>query len=364
MDIDSYIANSQENRKKQPCNKSEILPAHYINERKIKTPYYILSCDGGGVRSLATVSFLRKFEIHMKLIDPSFKINKFFDMYAGSSAGAIVTGLITYGRMQAGELERVFYPDAIKEIFTKSIVDVLFGRCQRKPVYDGVEKTKFIEESIGDQAFQKVPHNKCVVVPLFGINTSSAVFCSRDNKLCQIKASSVIDAASSAPTYFPAVKIEDKYYIDGGLIANNPSMCAIAEAKKILGQVCDRPIIVLNVGTGVFKRDIDEKAASSFGGIQWLFNSIYSLPMDDESLITEQASMIVGENNYLRINETLPEMNSELDNTDIKNMKSYIKMGEVWWYENRQKVMKLFKDHPDLQPRNLVLKKIQQQTRF
>ena len=52
----------------------------------------------------------------------------------------------------------------------------------------------------------------------------------------------VARATSAAPTYFPPEKIPTddplQYYalIDGGVIANNPAMCAYAEAIKWVAQ--------------------------------------------------------------------------------------------------------------------------------
>jgi len=54
-----------------------------------------------------------------------------------------------------------------------------------------------------------------------------------------------VDASSSVPAYFPCVKIKHSnkknrplasdWFIDGGMVANNPTICAIARARKILG---------------------------------------------------------------------------------------------------------------------------------
>ena len=45
---------------------------------------YILSLDGGGVRTLATITFLRKLENELGI-----KIHEKFDYFVGTSAGAI-----------------------------------------------------------------------------------------------------------------------------------------------------------------------------------------------------------------------------------------------------------------------------------
>jgi len=63
-------------------------------------------------------------------------------------------------------------------------------------------------------------------------------------------------ATSAAPTYFPPFRLKpldpngaDKSLVDGGVFANNPAMCAMADAYKLFRDF-DMPVLVVSVGTG------------------------------------------------------------------------------------------------------------------
>ena len=89
----------------------------------------------------------------------------------------------------------------------------------------------------------------------------------RSHEKKSISLVSACDASSAAPAYFPCVEVNNVWYIDGGVVANNPTMVAYAEACKIWGRGQD--ISVLSVGTGGM-----EGNAKGWGGIQWLKNGL------------------------------------------------------------------------------------------
>ena len=43
-----------------------------------------------------------------------------------------------------------------------------------------------------------------------------------------------VQASAAAPGYFPPVCVQGKEYVDGGLVANNPTMIAIEQALSLL----------------------------------------------------------------------------------------------------------------------------------
>ncbi len=106
---------------------------------------------------------------------------------------------------------------------------------------------------------------------------------------------------SAAPTFFPLVD----GYVDGGVVSNNPSMCALAQAlepdtgKQKLGDVR-----VLSVGTGVnpkFLTAIDD----DWGFIQWAPHLISLILEGSMGLVDYQCRQIL-RNHYVRINPVLP----------------------------------------------------------
>jgi patatin-like phospholipase/acyl hydrolase len=175
-------------------NKRKSESGEYVREqeRKKTTPFYILSCDGGGVRSLAAAQFLLEFEKHMKKIDSSFKIYDFFDMYSGTSAGGIITGLAVYGQKEMSEIVDIYSGTAMKKISTRSFLDSMFGKCRSKPLYDGKEKRKLINDTIGDAIFREVSNGKHMVIPVYDIGHGSRIFYSGGDDSALTRAADVI----------------------------------------------------------------------------------------------------------------------------------------------------------------------------
>lgn len=318
------------------------------------SPFYIASFDGGGVRGLASLEFTLKFEEHMKKMDNTFKIYEFFDMFAGTSAGGILAGLIAYGKMEMSDISKVYGTKALKEIFKQSCWDRVFGRFQDKPVYDGKAKTRILKEALGPVKFNDPIPGTHVVIPTFDLVHRARIFYSGDPENGNITAANVIDATSAAPTYFPGVRIKDSICVDGGIIANNPTMCAITQAKKILAKrgTPERNIVVVNFGTGSYQREVNLNDAKNYGGIQWLFNDIISLPYD-ESLVQEQAEMSTNVS-YMRICGPLNDIDKTLDNTKDDHLQELIKLGQAWWYEFSDKLMEHLRNHPFIKKHNLI----------
>jgi patatin-like phospholipase/acyl hydrolase len=106
----------------------------------------------------------------------------------------------------------------------------------------------------------------------------------------------------AAPTFFPIYQ----GYIDGGVVANNPSMCALAQAlhPETGGQEL-RQVTLLSMGTGINPKYLPEQNAD-WGLVQWAPHLI-SLTMEGNvGLPNYQCKQILGER-YLRIDPILPK---------------------------------------------------------
>lgn len=72
-------------------------------------------------------------------------------------------------------------------------------------------------------------------------------------------------ASTAAPTYFPI----HKGFTDGGVVANTPSMCALAQAINVkYGNTDIENIVLLSVGCGKFNKVMDIKNAHK-GVLDW-----------------------------------------------------------------------------------------------
>jgi patatin-like phospholipase/acyl hydrolase len=111
-------------------------------------------------------------------------------------------------------------------------------------------------------------------------------------------------STSAAPTYFPSYGV----YIDGAVIANNPSMAAVAQALDARNQPAERASVdgikLLSVGTGASLQYIEEKNLD-WGDAQWI-KPILSVMMDGSVGVADfQSQQLLG-NRYYRLEPIFP----------------------------------------------------------
>ena len=114
----------------------------------------------------------------------------------------------------------------------------------------------------------------------------------------------VVDVAlrtGAAPTYFPIYQ----GYVDGGVVANNPSMCALAQAlhPEAGGQKLEE-VTLLSMGTGIISKYLPEKD-SDWGLAQWAPHLFSIMIEGGVGLADYQCRQLLGER-YLRIDPVLP----------------------------------------------------------
>jgi patatin-like phospholipase/acyl hydrolase len=314
-------------------------------------PFFILTCDGGGVRGKATASFLNKMEQHMKTIQPDFSLYNKFDMFAGTSIGSFLITLILQ-KKTASEINELFNRELCETMMDKSFWDERLGIMQHKPKYDGKGKTDVITNYFGDTTLASIK-DKHVIVPTYNItkrktNVFYSHTCHPDTLLSEI-----LDASSAAPGYFPCVKIqnshspqqkhpESDWFVDGGMVANNPTLCAISHAYNLL---CDsgRKIVVINVGTGYQTRPICGKDAKDYGGVEWLMNDILGIAMD-ETIVHEHVSLLLRNHSYVNVNSELIGISDDLDDYDDDNFNKLEQLGEQWWETHKDEITQMLSE--------------------
>ena len=138
---------------------------------------------------------------------------------------------------------------------------------------------------------------------------------------------SAASATSAAPIYYSTQEIDDgTWLIDGGIVANNPSLLGYSEAKKLFP---DHEVKVLSIGTGINRRKINGKNSAKWGALNWLNHDILGI-MLESSMFDEIASDLMGEN-YLRVNSSTGLVNRRMDDISEANLKRINLMGMEWW---------------------------------
>lgn len=289
---------------------------------------YILSMDGGGVRTVASITFLKKLEEHLQV-----PLAEKFDFFIGTSAGAISCLGLSINQMPAAELMDIWSKENLVKIMTNSSWETSLGIMQINPKYTNEGKREVLTEFFGDKKLKDA--NKPVAVTSYDIEKRLPVLLTSytDQEISVVDSG---DATSAAPVYYPTAEVGDRFLIDGGIVANHPVLHGYVEAKKLYP---DNELVVLSVGTGLNKRSLKGKDSKKWGLIGWMMHDLFGL-MVESSMDHELAEELIGKN-YLRINSPLGRVNRRLDDSSDSNIERIISMGESWWEELGQRTLDL-----------------------
>ena len=137
-------------------------------------------------------------------------------------------------------------------------------------------------------------------------------------------------ATSAAPTFFAPIKVQSldgsktHTFIDGGVYANNPAMCAVAEASRLhpIGLV---RFVMVSLGTGVLTRPYHYEHARRWGQIEWVRPFLDIVLQAAGTAVDYEISELLGElkdpTRYYRFQGILDEADDNLDNASPDNVK-------------------------------------------
>ena len=285
-----------------------------------KKTKYVLSFDGGGVRAIAAVVFLKQLEVAS-----GKRIFDIFDFFIGTSAGGINALNIGGRGLSCFDLEDFWSKDNLKKTMSKSFWDTA-SFLQTKPKYDGKGKREVLLNYFQDLSL--VESKKPVAVLAYDVeNRKPRLLSSYDSP--GIKMVSAASATSAAPIYYSTQEIDDgTWLIDGGIVANNPSLLGYSEARKLFP---GHQIKVLSIGTGINRRKINGKHSAKWGALNWFNHDILGV-MLESSVFDEIATDLMGED-YLRINSPTGLVNRRMDDSSGVNLERIHLMGMHWWSE-------------------------------
>jgi len=273
---------------------------------------YVLSLDGGGVRGLATSVFL--YELEKKIGKP---LSSKFDLVVGTSTGGIIALVISVLEIEGPRLLEIYSEKNLKKIFTRSFSSLF------RTKYNGYKKLEVMYDYFGSLKMSS-SDTPCSIVT-YNLNTRfPEIFSERDHPEAYV--ADIAAATSAAPTYFPAVQIEDNWYVDGAVSTNNPALIALTEAEKLYP---DDEIKVFSVGTGFNNNFIDGSRAKNWGSLSWLRGGI--IPMLLESNLEHQLSEKIIGDNYFRVDSNLNDAATKIDIKSMSNLERMSEMGQKWW---------------------------------
>lgn len=289
---------------------------------------YILSIDGGGVRTIASIIFLQKLEANLQI-----PLSEKFDFFIGTSAGAISSLGLSINKMSASDLMNIWSKENLVKTMTNSSWETSLGIMQINPKYTNEGKREVLKEFFLDKKLGDA--HKPVAVTSYDIEKRLPVLLTSygDPDVSVVDSG---DATSAAPVYYPTAQVGDRFLIDGGIVANHPVLHGYVEAKKLYPE---NDLVVLSVGTGLNKRSLKGQDSKKWGLIGWMMHDLFGL-MVESSMDHELAEELIGKN-YLRINSPLGRVNRRLDDNSDSNIERIISMGEGWWDEFGERALLL-----------------------
>ena len=286
----------------------------------------VLTLDGGGIRGLVSCIWLAGVEAAL-LEAGKPGVRKSFDLVAGSSTGAIVACGLGAG-LSADAMAELYRRQ--RDLIFPGLAGRLWSRLARLPAqgpsapkYDGKGLEKVLRKVFGATTLGQLGM-PTLVTSYDTIQRRPVVFKSFKPEHKDLPVWEVCRASAAAPTYFPAhpLKVEGRNcaLIDGGVVANNPTACAIAEALRKDARVDNsHDLVVLSIGTGERTRSIDLKSAREWGAVEWAVPIIDVLFDGSTDSVDYIARQLVGAG-YFRLQAELIIGLDDLDDTSATNI--------------------------------------------
>ena len=253
----------------------------------------VLSLDGGGVRGYLTASILANIEKYLNDGKSEYiPLGKYFDLIAGTSTGAIIAGLLAKGKTAK----------RVKEIYEKDMAFIFADEMKNSKLniwsskYKKTNLEAKAKEYFGETTFARKDLVTNLLVTTVDITTAkprfykSDYFAKNSTRVDELLADAIV-ASASAPTYFPLSKEMEysSYLVDGGIVANNPSLVALIDGIKLQKQEEYEKTVLLSVGTGrvcEMPYDVQKLEDTQLG---WISNNkaIIELLMNSQSKLAE-----------------------------------------------------------------------------
>ena len=267
----------------------------------------VLTVDGGGVRGVVPTIVLQRLCREPGLEGWLDRV----DFVAGTSTGALLVLVLAAG-IDVDEI-RQLYEERASRVFADSLFDdikdvgKIFGAD-----YDVRNLEREVHRVFDDRTLADL--DKRVLITAFDLDNEAATDRTWKPKLFHnfpgndsdggALAYRVGTASAAAPTYFATYD----GYIDGGVFATNPSMCALAQTQDRRIPQAERADLaelrLLSLGTGRSLHHVEGKT-HDWGYAQWI-RPLLDLMLDGVNGIAHyQCSQLLGDR-YERVAPTFP----------------------------------------------------------
>lgn len=237
-------------------------------EKRKVSDVYLLSLDGGGVRAFNSLRALSTIEARMRQLDPKCdSVFRYFDYLAGTSSGAIIVAAVAHRHEE-------LTMDATFALVHKIMTDVF-----ERPLGERAKRMdRYLKELYGEGAVMADigQQQKVIIVTTLADTIPSRIHLMtsygagrdghpgpRERKIWE-----AARASSAAPYYFPPF---DGRFIDGGIMANNPTLDAMVEVMDQERKTRHHRKVgcVLSLGTGVVPAKAIHNVEVFAPGVSW-----------------------------------------------------------------------------------------------
>lgn len=294
--------------------------------RDRRRPARVLSIDGGGIRGVIPATVLA--ELEARTGRPTAEL---FDLIAGTSTGAIIALALTMPgadgkpKWSAADLVELYETEG-PGIFHRSLwrrLSTLSGVIA--PKYSDRALDRTLEAYFGDARLSDALAD--VLVPAYDTERHRPFFFrsqrARNFRNKDFPLREVVRAAVGAPTYFAPVQVTNEIsgrsysLIDGGVFANNPALCAWADAQE--AGVAD-DAVVLSLGTGSQTAPLEHDRIKGWGLRGWAPEILDVVFRGVSNTTSYQLRQLLGDDHYLRLQTTLDLASDKMDRATKKNL--------------------------------------------
>jgi patatin-like phospholipase/acyl hydrolase len=305
-----------------------------------KTTWTILSVNGGGIRGIIPATVLDRIE--KKTGRP---IAKLFKMIAGTSTGEILTAGLTLPdccgnpAYTAEQMTNLYFKEGPK-IFDKSLIREgweLFVTGGAKYKASGIEAV--LKQYFGDAKY-KDQLCRTIGAAYEATQRQAWFFKNWDPDDGARDVAYVCRASSAAPTYFPPLQNgATGCFIDGGVAANDPAVCAFAEAILLAKPGDD--FLLVSIGTGKYERPYTFQQLSGYRLWDWA-GTILDILMDSQPQVAnyqlekilqiqlpeERRELLrTAKKRFYSFDTQLDETTDAMDNAALSNMQKLQTLG-------------------------------------
>jgi patatin-like phospholipase/acyl hydrolase len=304
----------------------------FLDKKRI----FILSIDGGGIRGLIAALVLHELDKRLLASGIRRPLFSIFDMMAATSTGSLITLALANGRHK-------YHPSDIAE-FYKIDGPKIFSRPGRSYVkhymdtlrmdYDHRIFEEVLKELLGDSLLSEARSE--ILVPAFDTLRMQPYFFKRHRSRrpdgLDFYLRDIARATTAAPTYFKPARIRpagsepvaanERVLIEGGIFANNPTLFAYEEARRIYPRASH--YYILSLGTG--RENVRYPAAKleHFTSLDWInpFRGVPLLQMtySAQDIVSTHVLSRRADVSLYRLNRPLDECTTKIDDSGAENI--------------------------------------------